>query len=234
LPCSGNPPRGAAPQPDHIHERLARADIAALPGMTCLLRPDDIVATYTHGAHVYDAERLKSLFERPMLRALQRHARGKRVLDLGCGPGDPLGMWLSHRGFRLTGLDAAKPMLALYRARVAGAQVHHADMRHLHLRKRFDVLLAWDSFFHLDPVAQARMFPIFTAHAAPGAVLVFSSGPARGEAYGRAAGGPVYHASHDPLVYRLMLRRAGFATILFRPEDPQVDRHTWWLCRKPA
>jgi hypothetical protein len=131
LLCSGNPPRGAAPQPDHIHERLARA-----------------------------------------------------------------------------------------------------DMRHLHARNRLDVLLAWDSFFHLDSVPQARILRIFAAHAAPGAVLVFSNGPARGQAYCRAAGRPVYHASHDPLVYRLMLRRAGSATILFRPEDPQVDRHSWWLCRK--
>lgn len=37
------------------------------------------------------------------------------------------------------------------------------------------------------------MFPVFAAHAAPGAVLMFTSGPTAGEAIGEWEGEPLYH-----------------------------------------
>jgi hypothetical protein len=46
------------------------------------------------------------------------------------------------------------------------------------------------------------MFPIFRAHAAPRAALMFTSGPAQGEAIGQLEGEPLYHASLDPTEYK--------------------------------
>ena len=44
-------------------------------------------------------------------------------------------------------------------------------MRKLALNRRFGGLLAWDSFFHLPAADQPTMFPIFAAHALPGAAM---------------------------------------------------------------
>ena len=63
-----------------------------------------------------------------------------------------------------------------------GAEV--ADMRDLSLGKVFNGLIAWDSFFHLAPDDQRKMFPIFRRHASAGAALMFTSGPSEGEAMG--------------------------------------------------
>lgn len=167
-----------------------------------------------------------------MLDALARHAPGPRLLDIGCGTGHPLASWLAHRGFRITGVDGAAPMLRHFRSNVPGADAINCDMRRLRLRRRFDALLAWDSFFHLDHRDQARIFPVFAAHATPGAVLVFSSGPSRGSVIGAVGGSPVYHASHAPLAYRRMLQAAGFCVLKSHPEDPALHGHSWWLCRK--
>ncbi|WP_424969088.1 class I SAM-dependent DNA methyltransferase [Dinoroseobacter sp. S76] len=194
--------------------------------------PGDILPTYRRVADRFAVLRTTALFERPMLDALERATPGRDLLDLGCGTGRPLAQHLQRRGFRLTGVDGAAPMLTHYRRNVPGARTCCRDMRGLALRQRFHALLAWNSFFHLDPTAQSRMFPVFAAHLRPGGVLVFSSGPARGEAYGAVDGAPVYHASHDPLCYRSMLTRAGFRVLMFRPEDPALDRHSWWLCRR--
>ena len=76
------------------------------------------------------------------------------------------------------------------------------DMRSLQLSRRFDGVLAWDSFFHLKPDDQRRMFTVFARHAAPYAVLMFNSGPAYGEAVGEYRGEPLYHASLNADEYR--------------------------------
>ena len=57
------------------------------------------------------------------------------------------------------------------------------------------------------------MFPVFRAHAAPRAVLMFTSGPAHGEAMGTFEGEPLYHASLDSAEYRALLDENGFAVV---------------------
>lgn len=75
------------------------------------------------------------------------------------------------------------------------------------------------------------MFGVFAAHAAPGAALMFTSGPSESEATGSLEGQPVYHASLGPDEYRHLLDQAGFDVLDHRPEDPECDRHTIWLAR---
>lgn len=104
-------------------------------------------------------------------------------------------------------------------------------MRALSLGRRFDGLLMWDSFFHLEPEAQRRMFPILAAHAAPGAALMFTSGPRAGEAIGDLFGEPLYHASLSPEAYRALLAAHGAAEIAYAPEDAATGGRTIWLCR---
>ena len=123
-------------------------------------------------------------------------------------------------------------MIALFQRNLPGVEAILADMRGLALDRVFDALLAWDSFFHLSPVDQRAMFPVFAAHAAPGAALMFTAGPEAGEPIGQVEGEPVYHASLAPEEYRACLDAAGFDTIAFTPEDPECDGHTVWLARK--
>jgi hypothetical protein len=104
-------------------------------------------------------------------------------------------------------------------------------MRRLALGRRFDGLLAWDSFFHLTMADQRAMFPRFAAHALPGAPLMFTSGPSRGESVGAYCGEPLYHASLDPSEYEQLLVANGFSVLAFRAEDPHCGKHSVWLAK---
>jgi hypothetical protein len=106
------------------------------------------------------------------------------------------------------------------------------DMRALSLDRTFDGLIAWDSFFHLSRADQRRMFPVFRAHAAPGAALMFTSGPANGEAIGSYRGEPLYHASLDEAEYRSLLAANGFDVGDFVARDLDCGGHTVWLARR--
>ncbi len=128
------------------------------------------------------------------------------VLDLGCGGGSPVALNMAARGLRVTGVDASPTLVSLCRDRRPDQEWVVADMRSLLLGRRFDGVLAWDSFFHLNPEDQRRMFDVFAAHAAGLATLMFNTGPAHGEGLGCYRGDPLYHASLDVNEYEALLQ----------------------------
>lgn len=195
------------------------------------MRPEDILPTYERRAAAFAAHRSRDLFERGWLDRMWAAAPGRRVLDLGCGPGAPIGTYLDGLGAQITGVDGAAAMVALFRQTLPGAVAIQADMRALDLGPRFDAILAWNSFFHLSAADQRDMFAVFAAHAAPGAVLMFTCGPAAGEAIGQVEGDPVYHASLAPEEYEACLASARFRTLDWRPEDPGCAGHSVRLAR---
>jgi SAM-dependent methyltransferase len=154
------------------------------------------------------------------------------VLDIGCGSGEPIAVDLVRRGHPVTGIDSSPEMIALFRANLPDQAAAVADMRSLSLDSKFGGLIAWDSFFHLTPDDQRLMFPVFRDHARTGAPLLFTSGPAFGEAIGTLEGEPLYHASLGPEEYRLLLDRNGFDVVAHIAEDPDCDGHTVWLARR--
>nr|WP_081772602.1 class I SAM-dependent methyltransferase [Pantoea sp. IMH] len=104
-----------------------------------------------------------------------------------------------------------------------------ADMRRLDFKRRFDGILAWDSFFHLTRADQRRMFTVFAAHARHGAWLMFNTGPADGEAIGAFQGEPLYHASLAADEYQALLQQSDFRGIRHIVEDPECGGRTVWL-----
>jgi SAM-dependent methyltransferase len=194
---------------------------------------DLIVDLYRHHAEAWAAARGTKLAERAWIeRFADLLGPGATVLDIGCGSGQPIARYLTDRGHPVTGIDAAPEMIALFRTNLPDAQAEVADMRSLKLGRRFGGLLAWDSFFHLAAAHQRRMFSVFRDHAEPGAPLLFTSGPAAGEAIGSLEGEPLYHASLDADEYRLLLGRNGFDIVAHTAEDPGCGGRTVWLARR--
>jgi trans-aconitate methyltransferase len=190
----------------------------------------DVWRLYQTFAKEFDRGRGRGLMERTYLNDMCSRLRpGAEILDLGCGAGEPIARFLIERGYELTGVDAAPAMLAMCAQRFPAGKWIEADMRSLDLDHRYDAIIAWDSFFHLNPDEQRDMFPIFQKHITPNGVLVFTSGPKASEAIGNLYGHDLYHASLDPDEYRQLLARSGFRVLLYREEDPDCGRHTVWL-----
>jgi SAM-dependent methyltransferase len=193
---------------------------------------DAIIGLYDRHAEAWDRDRLKTLVEKPWIdRFCALLPPGASILDIGCGSAEPVARHLIEAGYQVTGVDSSPSMIGLCQRRFPACAWHIADMRTLSLGRHFDGLLAWDSFFHLTRDDQRRMFPTFRAHAAPGAALMFTSGPAQGEAIGAYRGEALYHASLDPGDYRRLLDAHGFEVVAHITEDPACGRHTVWLAR---
>ena len=196
------------------------------------------------------AERIIELYQRKAADWIQRRARTKliekpwldrfqallpssgAILDLGCGAAVPMADYLIGLGHPVTGVDSSKAMIDACGKRFPGQEWIVGDMRQLALQRAFSGILAWDSFFHLGYDDQRLMFPVFRAHAAPSAALMFTSGSAHGEAIGEFGGERLYHASLDAAEYRSLLDRNGFRVVSHVVEDPDCGGHTIWLAQR--
>lgn len=191
-----------------------------------------IISLYERHAHEWDLERGKSLFEKPWLdRWLALLPPRASVLDIGCGSAEPMARYLIEKCCNETGVDSSPALISLCKARFPGQTWLVADMREVSLNRRFDGILAWDSFFHLCPADQRKMFPIFRSHAAPRAALMFTSGDSLGEAIGTYRGEPLYHGSLDEAEYRSLLDQSGFEVVAYVARDPACAGHTIWLAQ---
>jgi SAM-dependent methyltransferase len=181
-----------------------------------------VIDVYERHAEAWVSERLRenNFPERGWLdRFCALIPAGGSVLDIGCGAGAPIAKHLSESGYAVTGVDSSATMIAMFQTRLPSQHALVSDMRTLCLEQRFNGILAWDSFFHLNHEDQRRMFSIFRAHAAPHAALMFTCGTSHGEAIGRLHGEPLYHASLDTAEYLRLLNDNGFAVVATVSED---------------
>jgi|SRR5215472_11723293 len=196
--------------------------------------PADLITRhYERHALAWDADRRAASWndEGWIDRLISSLPIGGTVLDLGCGGGVPVARSLVAHGFEVTGIDSSPALISLCRSRMPNQQRLIADMRSLAVRRRFDGILAWDSFFHLKPDDQRAMFGVFAAHAASGAILMFNAGLAHGEAVGSYRGDPLYHASLDVAEYERLLEKVGFAISEHSINDPEKGGRIVWIAR---
>lgn len=197
---------------------------------------ENVIELYQRHAKEWDAARRRSGWnDRVWVDAFaQELAAGSHVLDLGCGGGEPVARFLVEHGLHVTGVDLSPQMIELARNRLPTLEWIVGDMRRLALDRRFDGILAWDSYFHLSHDAQRTMFAIFDAHASDRAVLLFNTGPEHGEATSTYTfkDEQLYHASLAPDEYRALLDRSGFEVVLHITNDARSGGRTAWLCRR--
>ncbi|MEM1049749.1 MAG: class I SAM-dependent methyltransferase [Pseudomonadota bacterium] len=188
---------------------------------------------YERNAARFDRERPKHLHERGWLdRFCALLPERARILDLGCGAGDPFYPYLAGRGYSVTGIDQAEAMLAIARAHFPDGDWRHADMRVLDLSERFDGIFGWNSFFHLTPAEQRTTLDRLGAHLTDGGALMLTVGPRAGDVVGWVGDDQVYRSSLSPAEYQDRLSGLGLRIVDFVAEDPDCDFHTVLLAKK--
>ena len=194
---------------------------------------DSVRDVYDRQAETYDRQRSRAFFEaRWLTRFSDALPRKGKVLDLGCGAGEPIAAWLITEGFAYTGVDFSEGMLGLAKARWPDGDWRVGDMRRLDLGTTFDGIVAWDSFFYLTPDEQRAALPRLADHLALGGRMLVTVGPEAGEVTGHVGTEEVYHASLSPAEYATRLEDCGLRLTAFVAEDPGCEKHTVLMARK--
>ena len=132
----------------------------------------------------------------PIERAVAFVKHRGAALDVGCGTGRLMGRLGGH-GFRTDGLDVSPAMLARARERHPEARLFHADICGWELPRSYDLIVAWDSVWHVPLAEQEAVLTKLCRGLSAGGVLVFTMGgtDAPDEKQNSYMGPPMYHAT---------------------------------------
>ena len=118
------------------------------------------------------------------------------ALDVGCGAGRCFDL-LARHGFTTDGIDSSPAMIALARHRHPDARLFHSDICRWELPLSYDLIVAWDSVWHVPLDRQEMILTKLCRGLSAGGVLVFSTGgtDAPEEKRDSCMGPPMYHAT---------------------------------------
>ncbi len=195
------------------------------PGMT--RTPYDQIAAEWHAApRAFTSKRYVDLL-------VEGLGPGARVLDVGCGTGEPVARYLVGRGFRVVGVDESEGMLDIARRAVPEADFVRADMCEMELEGRFAAVLAWDSLFHVERARHAAVFARLAALLEEGGRLLLSAGGTGDEGFtSEMHGRTFFYSAHEPAEAVRLLTSAGFRVELCEVDDPSSRGHLAVLARK--
>jgi RimJ/RimL family protein N-acetyltransferase len=154
------------------------------------------------------------------------------ALDVGCGTGRLMGL-LGKHGFRTHGIDVSTAMIALARDRHAGARLFHADICRWDLPQSYDLIVAWDSVWHVPLGEQEVVLTKLCRGLAAGGVLAFTTGgtDAPSEVQDSCMGPPMYHATLGVPKTLHVLAEAG-CTCRHLEYDQHPEQHVFIIAQK--
>ena len=165
-----------------------------------------------------------------------------KVLDLGCGTGNPIAKHIVARGFRVVGVDQSKEMLKIAKTIIPEAEFIHGDMVEIQFAEKFAAIVAWDSIFHVERQHHSVIFRKLADSLELGGKLLLSAG---GSDAGDSAaddagftsemfGHTFFYSGYEPKITHTLLENEGFEIIVWEVDDPSSRGHIAVIARKVA
>ncbi len=194
---------------------------------------DDLAETYAAGRHLFDTTPILDAFA-------DLFPIEARLLDAGCGAGEPVARYFIERGDTVTGIDLSEQMLKLARQRVPKATFHKMDLRTLEFPpESFDAMTAVYVVFHIPRVEHAALFAGCARVLKPGGVLLLTLATREytgqdefdGEMTFLERRLPYSHDRPDTALHKL--KTAGLTVVRARLIETGGETFYWVMARKP-
>jgi ubiquinone/menaquinone biosynthesis C-methylase UbiE len=198
------------------------------------LKPQETAKRYDAIASWWDAQQdTMSGGVHYLERAIKLCAKRHKALDVGCGSGGRIIDVVTTAGFEVVGVDVSEAMLELARARHPTAKFVHADVCEWEPPDRYDLIVAWDSIFHVPHSEQRQVVEKLCGALAPAGVLLFTAGGIDGEITGEMNGQNFYYSSLADEEYIKILKSCNCTCVLL-DRDQYPEHHIVMLAVRHA
>ena len=173
---------------------------------------------YDHFAESYEANRglfdMTEVFDTFYSRL---DAGAGKLLDLGCGAGEPWAKYFVERGWQVTGVDFSKCMLEHAVRYVPEMRTIAGDMREVRFEAdTFDAVTAIYSLFHVPEKDHQPLFANIYRWLVPGGKFLFTyatreyTGQLEFDGYKEFMGQQLYYSHTSPERLNHLLKKIGF------------------------
>lgn len=136
----------------------------------------DLSNGYENIAKIFMVARDKTVGASSVRKWAKALAPGSVVLDLGCGPGNPVSKILVEEGLTVYGIDASPTMVAAFKRNFPACPVAcEAAETSTFFDRRFDAIISWGLMFLLSPEAQALIIQKAAQALPSGGKFLFTS-----------------------------------------------------------
>ena len=141
------------------------------------------------------------------------------VLDIGCGTGSKILEKLLAEGFHATGIDISNEMLKIAKERYPAVEFVRADIGEWIPSKKFQIVVAWDSIFHLCHENHRSVIEKMCAILNDGGVMLFTAGGIDGEIEGSVFGERFTYSSLADTSLLDIIKQCGCVPVLMERDQ---------------
>lgn len=163
-------------------------------------------------------------------RAISLSTHKNKALDVGCGSGR-ISALLLDSGFNVTGIDISTSLLGYARENNPKICFIEADICEWLTQDSYDLIIAWDSIFHVPYSLQKEVIVKLCNFLTKGGVIIFSVGGVDGEITGEMQGQQFYYSSLTEINYLTILKDCGCKCILME-QDQYPEQHVVFIAAK--
>ena len=172
---------------------------------------DSFAATYEKSRGLFDMSAVLNSFYGCL------NVKKGRLLDLGCGAGEPFARFFVDHGWTVTGVDFSGQMLALAARYVPEMKTIYADMREVEFAPdNFEAITAIYSLFHIPKNDHTALLTKFYRWLCPGGKVLFTyatkeyTGSNEFDGYKEFLGQELYYSHKSPAALYTDLENTGF------------------------
>ncbi len=190
---------------------------------------DKIAKKYYKGRNKYKNNALLKKFS-------EKLQKGASVIDLGCGAGIPVAKFLIRKGYKVTGIDFSKDMLALAKKKVPKAKFIEMDITKMKFKPdSFDSAISFYAMIHIPRQKHVGIYKKLHKILKPYAmVLVNACGTdTRGwEGYEKDyLGVPIFWSFYGPKRTSKIITDSGFIIIWSKILELGGEKQFWILAK---
>jgi 2-polyprenyl-3-methyl-5-hydroxy-6-metoxy-1,4-benzoquinol methylase len=185
------------------------------------------LALWWHNQHFYSDYGIAQIEK-----AVGFASEGGKALDVGCGAGGRFIRILKNKGFSITGIDVSEEMITLAKKNHPEIDFIHMDISTWETEEKFDLIIAWDSIFHLPFEMQKPVVTKICRMLAKGGILIYTFGNAYGEHTDIWHDDTFYYSSIG-INENLYIMMENGLTILHLELDQYPEKHVYTIAKRP-